>query len=267
MAQDSTQWGSILLTLQRWHEEGFGDLKVELLYHFARTATGEVPPISKAGQPISKPVITKSSTLLSSHIPTTNQLLQREAAYTAEPGEVEYEALLAKWVYDSHVCPNKGFYCFVDRVDGKYLKLDALTAKLWNHLISSDLSKRLSINEPPNQIRQRLQKTYNDDQKKKKKEALNGLPFSSMPPPTWAASTGPLAYSPYQLPYQLGPYPLPPLPIASSSTAHLSSIRTSTLQAELVNRGVDSLERRSRSRSSSIMRRSISATSYIPQAE
>ena len=267
LAQDSTQWGSILLTLQRWHEEGFGDLKVELLYHFARTATGEVPPVSKAGQPTSKPVITKSSTLPSSHIPTTNQLLQREAAHTAEPGEAEYEALLAKWVCDSHVCPNKGFYCFVDRVDGKHLKLDALTAKLWNHLISSDPSKRLSINEPPNQIRQRLQKTYNDDQKKKKKEASNGLPFSGMPPPTWAASTGPLAYSPYQLPYQLGPYPLPPLPIASSSTAHLSSIRTSTLQAELANRGVDSSERRSRSRSSSTMRRSISATSYIPQAE
>ena len=271
LAKDSTQWGSVLLTLQRWSEDGFIQLKVDLIYHFARNPTGELPPVSKAGQPVSKAVITGSTIpVQSSHIPTTNQLLQREAAHTVSPGEAEFEALLAKWACNSHICPNKGFYCYVDKVDGKHLKLDAMTAKQWNTLISSDPSGRLSDNEPPDQIRRKLQKMYENERKNEKKQASKGLPFSGMPPPAWAASTGPLTYSPYQLPYQLGPYPLPPpppLPITSSPTTHLSSIRTSALKAELANRGVEGTERQSRSRSSSTRRRSRSSTSYTPYPE
>ena len=268
LALDTLQWGSVLLTLQRWSEEGLVQLKVDLIYHFARTATGELLSTSKASQPVPKPVITGSTIpIQSSHIPTNNQLFQREAAHSAHPSEAEYEALLARWSCDSLTCRNRGFYCYVDRVDGKHLKLDTMTAKQWNTLISSDPSGRLSDKEPPDQIRRKLQKTYENEQKNKKKEASKGLPFSGMPPPVWAASTGPLAYSPYQPPYQLGPYPLPPPPIASSSTAHLSSIRTSALKAELANRGVDSLERQSRSRSSSTIRRSRSTTSCSPHLE
>lgn len=49
MAKDRTEWGSVLLTLRRFSEQGHVDLKVELTYHFARTKTGEPPIISKAG--------------------------------------------------------------------------------------------------------------------------------------------------------------------------------------------------------------------------
>ena len=94
-AKDRDQWGSILLTLHKWGEQGMLDLRVELVYHFARTKTGELPTISKSGQNVQRPIITGSATR-SSHIPTVNQLLQRQAAHSASPSEEAFEALLAK---------------------------------------------------------------------------------------------------------------------------------------------------------------------------
>ena len=266
LAKDRAQWGSVLLTLNRFSEQGHLDLRVELIYHFARNRTGELPTMSKSGQTVQKPIITRSaSSIQSSHIPTANQLLQRQAAHEADPSEAAYEALLAKWACKAHICPNKGFYCYVDKINGKHFKLDTPTAKQWQILISTDPSGRLSDNEPPDQIRRRLQKMYDSEQKKEKKEASKGLPFGGMPPPAWPASATPYTYLP---PYQQSPYSLPlplPLPHTPPSTSELSSVRTSRLKAELLSRGVDSPERyssSSRSRS-----RSQISTSYTPHPE
>lgn len=265
-AKDRAQWGSVLLTLHKWGESDMLDMRVELVYHFARTKTGEVLTLSKSGQTAPKPIITGSSiSIQSSHIPTANQLLQRQAAHESSPSEAAFEALLAKWACHSHICPNKGFYCYINKIDGKHFKLDTPTAKQWQTLISTDPSGRLSDNEPPDQIRRRLQKMYDTEQRIAKKEASKGLPFGGMPPPAWPASASTYLYQP---PYQLSPYslPLPPPPAPTPhSISELSSIRTSRLEAELASRGIDRRERyssSSRSRS-----RSRLSTSYTPHPE
>ena len=149
LVQNSTQWGRVFLTMQWWSENEFVQLKVDLIYHFARNTTGELTPVSKGGQPISKPLVTGSTIIIqSSHIPATDQLLQREVAHTARLGRAEHETLLAKWSCGSYACPNRGFYCYVDKLDGKHLNLDTITAKLLNTLINTDPSDRLPDNEP-----------------------------------------------------------------------------------------------------------------------
>ena len=59
-AKDRAQWGSVLLTLNKFDEQEHLNLRVELIYHFARNRTGELPTVSESGQTVQKPIIISS---------------------------------------------------------------------------------------------------------------------------------------------------------------------------------------------------------------
>ena len=261
-------WQKILKELEDWHRQKRRDLAVDLIYHFARTSTGQMlPPTNMPSKKTSSLTITSSHAVnkapsLPANNPTNRQLVQQAVDETEDPANARRRELTSRWACKDKRCALDSSYCWINS-DGKHIPLDNKDIMLWSGLLERDSSGRITKEEPPISVKTDMMKkmTRNNRQEKRQQHAQVAPFASSSAMPIQTAVAAP-AQSPIIIQY-------PPQQVSSSSD--LGSIRTGPLLNELRQRGLpvhdliqERLESRSRTPAQTLARTSARTPAKTP---
>ena len=220
-------WSSVEEELREWQKEGKKGLQVDLIYHWARNNTGEIPTEGKAAE--KKPGTTISGTPRgSTHIPT-NRLLNSE-----EPWRQKQREIHNRWACKSSICSNTGHYCYLHK--GEHIPFLPRQSKMWAVAILRDTTGRMSNDEPPASLLIELQQTQKKEARKEKRRHTTKTPTQPITTPTYPTIGGQFGQPPPLYPYGYGFQPL------ISGPQSLRDTRTSDLIKELRSRDVDPFE-------------------------
>ncbi|KAK3176135.1 hypothetical protein OEA41_008219 [Lepraria neglecta] len=252
-AETQQDWYSVEDELREWQKDGKKGLQVDLIYHWARNSTGEIPVVGKAAE--KKPGTIVSGTARgSTHIPTNRLLGEMDETNAGEPWRQKQQEIHNRWACKSSICSNTGHYCYLHK--GEHIPFLPRQSKMWAVAILRDTTGRISDDEPPASLLVELQQTQKKEARKEKRRHTTETPTQPTTTPAYPTIGGqfgqPPPLYPYGYSFQPGFQPL------ISGPQSLRDTRTSDLIKELRSRDVDPTETTTRPPHS--ISRSVTAT-------